>query len=68
PADAHRPAGHRSEPRDQMVWDMPVSWLAAASVSGVITALEILWIVFGALVLFSVFGPLQATPRVTWGG
>ncbi|EMA31854.1 L-lactate permease [Halobiforma lacisalsi AJ5] len=33
------------------VWGMPPSWLAAATVEGIITAIQILWIVFGALVL-----------------
>ncbi|MDQ2049291.1 L-lactate permease [Natronolimnohabitans sp. A-GB9] len=32
-------------------WEMPVEWIAAASIRGGLAALEILWIVFGALVL-----------------
>ena len=33
------------------VWGMPPVWLAAATIEGVITAVQILFIVFGALVL-----------------
>ncbi|MFC4544282.1 L-lactate permease [Halosolutus amylolyticus] len=33
------------------VWEMPITWLAAATIEGVITAIQILFIVFGALVL-----------------
>ncbi len=33
------------------VWEVPPVWLAAATIEGVITALQILFIVFGALVL-----------------
>ena len=33
------------------VWENSALWLAGASITGVITALTILWIVFGALVL-----------------
>lgn len=33
------------------VWGMTVEWLVGASIVGVMTALSILWIVFGALVL-----------------
>lgn len=33
------------------VWDMPVAWLVAATIEGAITAIQILFIVFGALVL-----------------
>ncbi|AXR79070.1 L-lactate permease [Natrarchaeobaculum sulfurireducens] len=33
------------------VWDMPLEWIAAASIRGGMAAIEILWIVFGALVL-----------------
>jgi lactate permease len=33
------------------LWDMPVSWIAAASINGVVIAVKILFIVFGALVL-----------------
>ena len=33
------------------VWNMPPAWIAAATVEGIITAVQILWIVFGALVL-----------------
>ena len=34
-----------------VVWGMPTSWIVAASISGVLTAVQILFIVFGALVL-----------------
>jgi len=34
-----------------VVWGMPASWIIAASISGVLTAFQILFIVFGALVL-----------------
>ncbi|QFU83296.1 L-lactate permease [Natronorubrum aibiense] len=34
-----------------VAWEMPPEWIAAATISGLMTALEILWIVFGALVL-----------------
>jgi len=34
-----------------VVWGMPASWIVAASISGVLTAIQILFIVFGALVL-----------------
>ncbi len=34
-----------------LVWDMPAVWIAAASIRGAMAAIEILWIVFGALVL-----------------
>lgn len=33
------------------VWSMPVNWIAAASMNGIVIALKILFIVFGALVL-----------------
>ncbi len=33
------------------VWDMPVAWLVAVTIEGAITAIQILFIVFGALVL-----------------
>ena len=32
-------------------WGMPLEYVAAASLTGVMAAIEILWIVFGALVL-----------------
>lgn len=32
-------------------WSMPVNWVAAASIVGIMTAVSILWIVFGALLL-----------------
>ncbi len=34
-----------------VVWNMPPAWLAAATIEGILTAIQILWIVFGALVL-----------------
>lgn len=32
-------------------WDMPLSWIAAASIAGIINAIDILIIVFGALLI-----------------
>ncbi|MFP8889669.1 L-lactate permease [Natrialbaceae archaeon A-CW2] len=34
-----------------VVWGMPVRWLAAATIEGIVIAIQILFIVFGALVL-----------------
>ncbi len=34
-----------------VVWEMPIVWLAAASIEGILVAIQILFIVFGALVL-----------------
>ncbi len=49
------------------VWNMPPGWLAAASVVGVMTALEILWIVFGALVLLYTLMRAGAFDRINQG-
>ena len=34
-----------------IAWDMPLSWIAAASIAGIINAIDILIIVFGALLI-----------------
>lgn len=48
-------------------WNMPPDWLVAASVVGVMTALEILWIVFGALVLLYTLLHAGAFDRINRG-
>lgn len=48
-------------------WNMPVNWLAAASGVGVMTAIEILWIVFGALVLLYTLMEAGAFDRINRG-
>ncbi len=48
-------------------WNMSVDWLVAASVVGVMTALEILWIVFGALVLLYTLLHAGAFDRINRG-
>ncbi|WP_123619873.1 L-lactate permease [Halorubrum sp. CSM-61] len=48
-------------------WSMPVNWLAAASAVGVMTAVEILWIVFGALVLLYTLMEAGAFDRINRG-
>ncbi|MFC6906463.1 L-lactate permease [Halalkalicoccus tibetensis] len=48
-------------------WNMPPEWLAAASIVGVMTALEILWIVFGALVLLYTLMQAGAFDRINQG-
>ncbi|MGQ3328555.1 MULTISPECIES: L-lactate permease [Halorubrum] len=48
-------------------WSMPVNWLAAASAVGVMTAIEILWIVFGALVLLYTLMEAGAFDRINRG-
>ncbi|WP_435074835.1 L-lactate permease [Halorubrum sp. HHNYT27] len=48
-------------------WNMPVNWLAAASAVGVMTAIEILWIVFGALVLLYTLMEAGAFDRINRG-
>ncbi|MES3518345.1 MAG: L-lactate permease [Natronomonas sp.] len=50
-----------------VVWNMPPDWLAAASIVGVMTALEILWIVFGALVLLYTLMQAGAFDRINRG-
>lgn len=49
------------------VWNQPPTWLAAASIVGVMTALEILWIVFGALVLLYTLMQAGAFDRINRG-
>jgi len=49
------------------VWDMPPRWLAAASIDGVMTALTILWIVFGALLLLYTLMEAGAFDRINQG-
>lgn len=48
-------------------WNMPVNWLAAASAAGFMTAFEILWIVFGALVLLYTLMEAGAFDRINRG-
>ena len=48
-------------------WNMPVNWLGAASAVGVITAITILWIVFGALVLLYTLMEAGAFDRINRG-
>lgn len=48
-------------------WNMPPEWLAAASIGGVMTALEILWIVFGALLLLYTLMQAGAFDRINRG-
>jgi len=49
------------------VWENTITWLAAASITGVITALTILWIVFGALVLLYTLMQAGALDRINEG-
>lgn len=49
------------------VWENTITWLAAASITGVITALTILWIVFGALVLLYTLMQAGALDRINQG-
>ena len=49
------------------VWGMPGNWVAAASINGVITALTILWIVFGALLLLYTLQEAGAFDRINQG-
>jgi len=48
-------------------WNMPLNWLAAASGVGVVTAITILWIVFGALVLLYTLMEAGAFDRINRG-
>ncbi|SEW30853.1 L-lactate permease [Natrinema salifodinae] len=50
-----------------LVWNNPPEYLAAASMVGVMTALEILWIVFGALVLLYTLMQAGAFERINRG-
>jgi len=50
-----------------VIWGAPVDFLVAASLDGVITALTILWIVFGALVLLYTMMQAGALDRINKG-
>ena len=50
-----------------VVWNNPPAYLAGASIVGVMTALEILWIVFGALVLLYTLMQAGAFDRINEG-
>ncbi|GAB7092709.1 L-lactate permease [Halorubrum luteum] len=49
------------------VWGMPVEYLAAASLVGTMTAIQILWIVFGALLLLYMLMEAGAFDRINQG-
>ncbi|WP_265110621.1 L-lactate permease [Halosolutus halophilus] len=49
------------------VWNMPGEYLVAASVSGMMTAVQILWIVFGALLLLYTLMQAGAFDRINQG-
>ena len=49
------------------VWGMPADWIAAASIVGVMTAIQILWIVFGALLLLYTLMQAGAFDRINEG-
>ncbi len=49
------------------VWNMPLEWLGAASLVGVMDAFEIIWIVFGALVLLYTLMRSGAVDRINQG-
>ena len=49
------------------VWNMPPNYLAASSLVGVMTALQILWIVFGALLLLYTLKEAGAFDRINAG-
>ena len=48
-------------------WEMPVAWILAASVDGAMAAVEILWIVLGALVLLYTLMNSGAVDRINAG-
>lgn len=50
-----------------VVWEMPLSYVGAASINGVMSAIEILWIVFGALVLLYTMMRSGAVDRINSG-
>ncbi|AGB38908.1 L-lactate permease [Natronococcus occultus] len=50
-----------------VVWNNPPEYLAGASIVGVMTALEILWIIFGALVLLYMLMEAGAFDRINEG-
>ena len=49
------------------VWNLPVEWIAATTLWGVLLAVEILWIVFGALVLLYTLTRAGAVERINQG-
>jgi len=49
------------------VWGMPADWIAATTLWGVLLAIEILWIVFGALVLLYTLMRAGAVDRINEG-
>ncbi|MGM0606289.1 MAG: L-lactate permease, partial [Halobacteriota archaeon] len=49
------------------VWNMPPEWLGAASIVGAMTAIQILWIVFGALLLLYMLMEAGAFDRINRG-
>ena len=49
------------------VWNMPPDYLAASSLVGVMTAIQILWIVFGALLLLYTLKEAGAFDRINQG-
>ncbi len=48
-------------------WGMPLNWIAATTLWGVMLAIEILWIVFGALVLLYTLMRAGAIDRINEG-
>ncbi|ELY43124.1 L-lactate permease [Natronorubrum bangense] len=50
-----------------VIWDMPFEWIVAASIRGGMAAIEILWIVFGALVLLYTLMRSGAVDRINDG-
>jgi len=50
-----------------VVWEMPLEYVGAASITGVMAAIEILWIVFGALVLLYTLMRSGAVDRINTG-
>ncbi|MXR51181.1 L-lactate permease [Halovenus sp. WSH3] len=50
-----------------LVWDVPLDWVAASSIVGVMTALEILFIVAGALILLYTMLQAGALDRINKG-
>jgi lactate permease len=50
-----------------LAWDMPATWILAASADGAMAAVEILWIVFGALVLLYTLMNSGAVDRINAG-
>ncbi|WP_253737004.1 L-lactate permease [Halohasta salina] len=50
-----------------VVWELPPTYIAAASIKGAMAAIEILWIVFGALVLLYTLMRSGAVDRINAG-